>query len=71
MNFAESKVVNNWRFGSLTNFVVLQTNAEDTTPHGPLTLEQDKWYTITVTGDLNVQGTPRAWVSNIQDIPNN
>ena len=68
-HYGSSRVVNNWNFGSPTNNVPLQTSADDTTAHGPLTIEQNKWYTVTITGDANTQGSMKAWISKIEDIP--
>jgi hypothetical protein len=66
--YSESVTKDNWRFGLLDYSVPLQTDEEDSTPLGPLTVEQNKMYTVTVTGDVNL-GTLKAWISDIADIP--
>jgi hypothetical protein len=62
-NYAESRSVSNWGFGTPTNKASLQTSATDTTPVTTFTVERDKMYTITVTGDHNA-GTLEAYISS-------
>lgn len=68
--YDDSVVVANWRFGSTGHNVPLQVSNTDTTVVPEVTLERDKMYTVTVTGDHNA-GTLRAWISSIADIPAN
>ena len=68
--YADSVVRSNWRFGPPGFEVPLQTSESDSTVVSSITIERDKMYTITVTGDHNV-GTLKAWVSSEMDIPSN
>jgi len=66
--YADSKVVANWKFGATGFEVGLQTSETDATPVTSLTIERDKMYTVTVTGNHN-DSNLKAWVSNTTDIP--
>ena len=66
--YADSVVAANWKFGTSGFEVALQTSETDTTTVTSLTIERDKMYTITVTGNHN-DNTLKAWVSNTTDIP--
>ena len=66
--YDDSLVVSNWRFGATGHNVPLQAGENNSTPVTSLTIERDKMYTVTVTGDHNA-GTLKAWISNITDIP--
>jgi hypothetical protein len=67
-SYAESVTKDNWRFGPAGFEVVsLQTDENDSTPLGPLTIEQDKMYTITVAGNHH-EDTLKAWVSKVIDL---
>jgi hypothetical protein len=67
-SYAESVTKDNWRFGPIGFEVPLQTDEDDSTPLGPLTVEQNKMYTVTVTGNPYVV-TLKAWISSIDVIP--
>jgi len=67
-NYDDSVVVSNWSFGPSGFDVGLQiseSNAEKVTTY---TIQRDRMYTITVTGSHN-NGTLKAWVSSISNIP--
>jgi len=66
--YADSVTVSNWAFGPSGFTASLQTSADDATPVTSLTIERDKMYTVTVSGDSN-NGTLKAWISNTTDIP--
>jgi hypothetical protein len=66
--YDDSVVAANWKFGAIGFEVGLQTGENDATPVTSLTIERDKMYTITITGNHN-NGTLKAWVSNTTDIP--
>jgi len=66
-NFAQSRVISNMAFGPTSDEKPLQTGENDSTVLNSLTVECDKMYTITVSGNHN-NGTLKAWVSNIIDI---
>jgi hypothetical protein len=61
-NYADSKTVANWKFGPAGYEVALQVSASDNTEKENFTIERDKMYTITVTGDHN-QNTLKAYIS--------
>jgi hypothetical protein len=61
-NYADSKTVANWKFGPTGDEVALQVSASDTAEKGSFTIERDKMYTITVTGDHNTSSL-RAFIS--------
>ncbi|MCL2832400.1 MAG: hypothetical protein FWD78_04445 [Treponema sp.] len=67
-SYADSVTVSNWGFGPTGFEKELQNSESDDTPVQSLTVERDKMYTITVTGNFN-NGTLKAWVSNVSDIP--
>jgi hypothetical protein len=66
-NYADSRIVSNWKFGPVNYEVSLQAGQNDTTPVTSLTIDRDKAYTITVTGNHN-QGTLKAWISDERNI---
>ena len=66
-NYADSRVLSNLRFGPTSEEVSLQTGENNSTLLASLTVEMDKMYTVTVSGDHNAQ-TLKAWVSNVKDI---
>ena len=66
--YAESREINNWKFGPSGYEVALQTSSSDPTPLGTITIRGNKMYTITVTGDHNADGI-KAWISDETDIP--
>jgi len=67
-SYAESMTVNNWRFGPLAEFVAL---TGDVYPdlQGTFEINQDKIYTVTVTGNANEANSLKAWVSDVADLP--
>ena len=66
--YMDSILVANWKFGPSGSYVELQKGENDDTPLGSLTIEKGKMYTVTVSGSHN-DGTLKAWVSEIADIP--
>ena len=66
-NYADSKDVANWKFGPVGYEVSLQVSATDPTAKETFTIERDKMYTITVTGDHNL-GTLKAYISGTTTI---
>jgi len=66
--YVDSVEVANWKFGATGFEVALQTSATDATPVTTLTINRDKMYTVTVTGDHNAN-TLKAYISNETDIP--
>jgi hypothetical protein len=64
--YAES-LTENWRFGPTGFAVSLQKGENDSTPLGPLTVEQNKMYTVTVTGDHKANKL-KAWISKVTDL---
>jgi hypothetical protein len=66
-NYADSKDVANWRFGPTGYEMALQVSATDSTLKGTFSIERDKMYTITVTGDHNL-GTLKAYISSTTTI---
>jgi hypothetical protein len=66
--YDDSVVVANWRFGPTGHNVPLQVSESNNTVVSSVTLERDKMYTVTVTGDHN-DNTLKAWISSIADIP--
>jgi hypothetical protein len=67
-NYADSKDVANWKFGPVSYEVPLQVSAADTAEKGTFTIERDKMYTITVTGDHNTTAGIHAYISGTTDI---
>jgi len=68
--YADSVVAANWKFGPSGFEVALQTSETDETAVTSLTVERDKMYTVTVTGNHN-DGNLKAWISATTDIPTN
>ena len=68
--YDDSIVVANWKFGAIGFEVPLQISETDNTPVASMTVERDKMYTVTVTGDHNAD-TLKAWISNTTEIPAN
>jgi hypothetical protein len=68
--YADSVDVANWKFGASGFEVPLQTSATDDTVVTVLTIERDKMYTVTVTGNHN-DGNLKAYISNTTQIPAN
>jgi len=69
--YADKMSVSNWRFGSPSRNVALTEGTEPNAPKGYIgtfDIEEDKMYTITVTGDVNEVSTLKAWVSDVTDI---
>jgi hypothetical protein len=66
-SYAESVTKDNWRFGTDSFSVPLQTDENDSTPLTTLTIEQDKMYTVTVTGS-HEDNTLKAWISKVIDL---
>jgi hypothetical protein len=62
--YADSRTVSNWKFGPTGYEVALQVSESDTTPLTTLTIERDKLYTVTVTGDRNTPGSIHAWIDD-------
>jgi hypothetical protein len=67
-SYADSVVVANWRFGPVGFDVPLQISENDSALVSTMTIEREKMYTVTVTGNHN-EGTVKAWVSNVTVIP--
>jgi hypothetical protein len=67
-SYAESVIVSNWQFGPDGDEVTLQAGENDTTPVTSKEVFQNKMYTVTVSGDMNVNGI-KAWISGETDIP--
>jgi len=65
--YADSVIKSGWQFGPAGFEVDLQTSETDATKVQSLTIERDKMYTITVTGDHNA-GTLKAWLSDTTEI---
>jgi len=66
--YDDTITVANWSFGATAHSVPLQESESDSTIKTSVTLERDKMYTVTVTGDHNA-GTLKAWISSVVDIP--
>jgi hypothetical protein len=69
-SYADKVTVGSWLFGPDGDEKPMQTSATDPTTVTSMEILENKMYTITVTGDMNL-GTLKAWVSNVTDIPSN
>jgi len=68
-NYADSRVVAGWKFGPIGDEVQLQASQNDGTKLESVTIERDKMYTITVSGQAGSTSNPlKAWISDVRNI---
>jgi hypothetical protein len=64
-NYGDSRTFANWKFGPSGDEVSLQQSENDKTPVTSVTIERDKMYTITVSGEAGSSSNPlKAWISS-------
>ena len=68
-NYADSRVISGWKFGPIGDEVQLQQSQNDSTKLESVTIDRDKMYTITVSGQAGSTSDPlKAWISDVRPI---